>query len=134
MVSSLHDLMYHMEILSVGDHQISACAGCYVGGCQFCRHASGTYRTSCAALCHFLQMAVYLLHHVNKFGVWVLIGVIGKEPVNIRQQDQHIGVHQSGYQCGKGIIVTKFTFIRGDGVVLIYNRDCPQIKQLIEGI
>ena len=58
------------------------------------------------------------------------IGRIARQqPLNDREDDQQIGLNQTGHHRGETIVVTQFDFGGADGVVLVDDRDRVEFKE-----
>ena len=65
----------------------------------------------------------------GRIGPWVG----GVEPVEVGEQHQDVGVHGVGDQRGDAVVVAVAQLVAGDRVVLVDDRDAPQLEQPVRG-
>ena len=61
-------------------------------------------------------------------------GVGGVQAVDVRQEDEHIGVDAPCHDGGECIVVADDDLVGGDGVVLVDDGQCPQLQQTVQGV
>ncbi len=90
---TLSALVASLVVLSICNHHIRP--GKRGNPCrrELCFHAPSPNVASRASFRHGLDFPIQFIHHLNQPGVRVLMGVVRKQPVNIRQQDQQICAH-----------------------------------------
>src|SRR5690606_24985221 len=56
------------------------------------------------------------------------------QAVDVGEQEQQVGVHEVGHQCGEPVVVTEPDLGGRDRVVLVDDRDHAELEQLGEGL
>ena len=62
------------------------------------------------------------------------VGVGGVEAVDIREQDEQVGLHTHGDAGGQGVVVADLNFFRGHGVVFVDDGQGVQLQQTDHGV
>lgn len=57
----------------------------------------------------------------NEGGVRMGVGVGGVETVNVRQENEYVGLHADGHDGGQGVVVADAQLFGGHGVVFVDN-------------
>ena len=77
-------------------------------------------------------------HGADKLGLRVFVGVAVIQPVDIRQQDQQLCPDGGRHNSGQGVIlpdgVLYADLVGGHGVVLVDDRQRPQLQQPEDGV
>ena len=84
----LKNPMKYAYIRSIGNNHI--CSGTCGNLCrsQFCLHASGAHIAPCGSFCHGNDILIQPVHYGNQLCRRIFMRIIGKQSVNIRQQNQ----------------------------------------------
>ena len=126
--------MQNLNILTVCDYHIDIGAGRDLCRNQFRIHSSCSHIAAGRRLAHFHQFFAQIFHYMDKLSIFIFPRVVRIKPVDIRKKNQKICPHQSGHDSGKAVIIPEFDLISSHGIVLIYNRNNAQFKQLGKGI
>ena len=60
--------------------------------------------------------------------------IVGKKPIDIREQDQKIRPDQRSHDCRERVVVAKLHLISRNRIIFIHNRDCAKTEQFVERI
>ena len=61
-------------------------------------------------------------------------GVGGVETVDVREEDEQVGLHTHGDAGGQGVVVADLNFFRGHGVVFVDDGQGVQLQQTDHGV
>ena len=68
----------------------------------------------------------------NRIGI--LVGIGGIQTVDVRQQNQQVGLYGLGHLGGQGVVVTDDDFLGGYGVVFVDDGQSTQLQQTVQGV
>ena len=119
-------------MVTVGDDHLAARLRGDLSRLQLCHHAAGP-QTGAAAARQRPDVVIQPLHHRDKPGIGVFMGVAVIQAVDIRQQDQQIRPDAGRHHGGQSIVIPDADLLGGDGVVFVDDGQRPQLQQPLQG-
>lgn len=116
----------------LGDDGRDAGAGGQAGGYDLGAHAAGSQGGAGAADVGFEVRDVFDDFDGLCVGVLPRVGVV--ETVDVRHEEEVVCLHHAGCDGAQGVVVAKFDFRDGQGVVLVDDGDDAHVEKFEEGV
>lgn len=71
---------------------------------------------------------------LNQLSLWMQVGVLGVNAVNIGDQHEEVGLTDDGYVGGEFIVITEDDLIYGNGIILVDDGNVAKLQQLMQGV
>ena len=118
---------------AVGNNHGNTGRGDLAGGFYFCQHAAGP---QCPWDLAGIAFDVFAdrVDFRQQLGVGKDAGILVIKPVNVRQVDQQVRIHEQRHHGRQIVIVAELDFLHHNGVVLVDNGNDTPFQQGIKGV
>ncbi len=122
-----------MQVLAGRDDHVRASGYGNLGGCQFRDH-SAPRQLSARLASHSLDLRRDRRYHIEPLGDGILRGGRRVEPVNVGQKHKAVCRHHAGHARSEPVIVAVTDLGSGHGVILIDDRDRPELEKCLDRV